>query len=840
MPRTFLSHSSLDDDYVLRVSALLGRSRVHIDSKSFAPGEDFRDEIRRALDDSDSFVFFVSHESLESAWCQFELDEAEVRGLRGVLRRSLAIFIGDGVDVSLLPEWLRRVRAVEHVNPARSAHVIGALLNPIRPGSDHPFLGRNEDIQRGVRKLALSEPLPRIVVASGLEGVGRRTYLQHLMAEATGLDIWPMIVFPAAGTLEDLFIATSLAISDLKRADAEKALATFRSLTLEKQAMEIAAQLAFVAQDNCAPCIVDRGGMLNADGDYREDVSLVFDAFVAHSDVYLCLAHTRSPGYRQLESRQFFYHRGVRPLHLADAQALVSRLLRDVNVTPTAEVTAVLGEGTGGYPPAAYFMVSEVEDYGLEVVSGDPDRLADFHTRSFTRFIRDLPSGEVEQNVLYYLSNEEQLPVAGIAVAIGHSVQATTNAVRQLMDLSVIELVDDEYRVTAPIQTAIRRGDRALRRRWYEEAFKRLEAEYWTTDDSMPPLSIVDATLRAGFRVGKNRLVGYGALVRPSILVRAAEEMYHQHEYETALEYADRAEGMASATPPLVEVRIKSLAQLGRWNAAHAALRSYREFGERRQWYLNGFIDRKRGEHAQACDSFQRGYSQGDKSISVLRDYADSLLRIGAADEARNLVLEALEREPSGLYLLDLHARIEIADGLVSDADQALDALEAIDFEERFILQRRASFLLQRRGNAEAVREAVGFARRACDKRNASVACQMLLARALIKARDWTDLAVVRAEISRRRTAPEGGLDRLAVYEALEKKHWRGADQAVRRLPAGSTKTSLEMAVLDLKCEDYSVPANERDAAAQRVDSLKEALGPLLSELRPDELEMYD
>ena len=55
MPRAFLCHSSADKQYVQTVARKLGRGRVAFDEFAFAPGQDFRDEIRRHLDRSDLF-----------------------------------------------------------------------------------------------------------------------------------------------------------------------------------------------------------------------------------------------------------------------------------------------------------------------------------------------------------------------------------------------------------------------------------------------------------------------------------------------------------------------------------------------------------------------------------------------------------------------------------------------------------------------------------------------------------------------------------------------------------------------------------------------------------------
>ena len=191
MPRAFLSHSTDDKAYVQEVATRLGRHRALIDTQAFNPGEDFRDAIRRTLDESETFVLFVSPRSLASSWVKFELDEAEMRSMRGKLRRSLAIFIDGPIDAGALPPWLARVRAVQHSSPGQSARTIESILLGSPADGPRPFIGRNDDLQRGVRKLSTSNPPQRILVVSGLQGIGRRSYLSRLVSDALSLDLGP-------------------------------------------------------------------------------------------------------------------------------------------------------------------------------------------------------------------------------------------------------------------------------------------------------------------------------------------------------------------------------------------------------------------------------------------------------------------------------------------------------------------------------------------------------------------------------------------------------------------------------------------------------------------------
>jgi tetratricopeptide (TPR) repeat protein len=704
MRKAFLSHSSEDAEYVTAVAQRLGRPKVQIDRWSFQPGEDFREEIRRALDNSDLFVFFVSESSLRSSWCLFELDEAELRSVRRTLRRSIAILIDD-VDLAEVPEWLRRAKVVRHTSPQRSARALeGLLLGPT--GEAHPFIGRSSEIGRSLRKLTAAEPLPRILLASGLEGVGRRSFLRRLVADGLDLDLAPQLNLSQTATIEDLYIEALDAAVLLTREEAEEQLRVFRGLSVEDQAEETAAQLILLAEQGAAPCIVDRGAMFDNTSAYTEVYRLLFERFLQAPDTYLCLVHHRSPRTRGLRYDSSILGQRLDPLPLPDSQTLISRLLREVNVRASREEAEILAEQTAGYPPAAYYLALQVEDYGLDVVVNNANRLREFHSGRFARFIEGLHLDEREQEILSYLAHEISLPLRGIAAATGNSLEETAEAIEQLVDLNLIQVAEREYVVAAPIQATVLRGHGVtLNRGWYEQAFSRLEGEYWSDEKSLPPLSVVDATLRAGLRINKRADDGgYGSLVRPSLLINAAQERYHQRSYEDALSYIERAERMGGRSPILLEVKVKSLAQLRRFGDARKALSSYREFGERRQWYLDGFIERRAGRHDRACDKFQKGYAQGDRSLPLLRDYADSLLRCGAGKQALKMGTEAREREPRDPFVLDLFARIAISVGTETEAEEALAALEAIDQEERFILHRRAWFLIRRRGNAEAGR----------------------------------------------------------------------------------------------------------------------------------------
>jgi hypothetical protein len=76
--KAFLSYSSVDSAFTRVVAQRLGRARVTFDQFSFKPGMDFRQAIRKGLDESRLFVLFASKASLTSTWVRYEFGEAEI------------------------------------------------------------------------------------------------------------------------------------------------------------------------------------------------------------------------------------------------------------------------------------------------------------------------------------------------------------------------------------------------------------------------------------------------------------------------------------------------------------------------------------------------------------------------------------------------------------------------------------------------------------------------------------------------------------------------------------------------------------------------------------------
>src|SRR5204863_6354363 len=84
MADVFISYSRRDSDFVGRLSdALAARGKeVWVDIEGIRDAEVFPAALRAAVESSDGFVFVISSESIESRYCEQEVDHAIESGKR--------------------------------------------------------------------------------------------------------------------------------------------------------------------------------------------------------------------------------------------------------------------------------------------------------------------------------------------------------------------------------------------------------------------------------------------------------------------------------------------------------------------------------------------------------------------------------------------------------------------------------------------------------------------------------------------------------------------------------------------------------------------------------------
>jgi tetratricopeptide (TPR) repeat protein len=697
MRKAFICHSSKDKEYARFVAKKLRRANVVFDEFSFDPGQDFRDEIIKHLDQSALFVFLASQQSIQSTWCKYEIDQAQLKRMDGGISGQLAIIIDPTVSFADLPNWMRNAKALVQTRPSQAVRDIQqSLFSVSLPGASKLFLGR-QTLQTEFTD-ALATTAPHVFIINGLEGIGRRSYLERVSSDSLGLHLGPFFLVDDTHAIEDVYLQVLEETADIgTRKDLAAEAAKFGGLDVADQIREVSARLHALCQDRNLPCFVDRGGVLEDLGEYNETFALLMSEFLSSGeDHYLAFIHRRRPSLTNLPHRQAALGQTIPPLSLNDTKLLLVQLLKRNGISTDRAVTDDIAVMMGGYPPAAHFTATYSKLYGIDAVVSDRSVLADFKARNFSRFLSDLNLSDSSWLALQYLSSEVAVPLPAIAIALGKDAEVAAAIVRGLIDQSLVLVFGDSYALSPPIREAVERVKGYLSSEQYSRIADGLTKTFWSNEDVAPSLQVVDATLHAVARSDAPSLTKYADLVRPSTLHRLATECYHRKQWESALEYAKRVELMDPRRRDAWSIHFKALVQLERWDEAERVLRDIEGKRDRISYYLKGFMLRRRGKHADACRAFESALRSGDRANAVYRDYADSLYRLGRFDEAAEKVRVVLDRDPENIFILDLLARVYLDCGEVAEADDVVRLLERYDLSKRFIHHRKAALQSRR------------------------------------------------------------------------------------------------------------------------------------------------
>lgn len=192
MNRAFLSHSSKQKDLVKQIALNLGKANAVYDDYEFESGVPILDEILSGLSHSELFVLFISDDSLNSIWVQKEITQAHRNLQLGENRKIFPILIDRSINVAedlRIPEWLKAYL----LKPYQDHFIITKKIkqklreiafeqNPLFKAKENLFVGRNDIFEAFESKVySLSNEKPSSIIVSGLDGIGRRTFLKNAM-----------------------------------------------------------------------------------------------------------------------------------------------------------------------------------------------------------------------------------------------------------------------------------------------------------------------------------------------------------------------------------------------------------------------------------------------------------------------------------------------------------------------------------------------------------------------------------------------------------------------------------------------------------------------------------
>ncbi len=111
-PRVFLSHSKNDKNIIEKIANDLRSARVDVwyDDWEIPPGDSFRHQLTKGIDESDLFFIYLTESSANSYWVQHELDTAFIKQANAG-RTILALFVDSDNVRKQLPTDIQAIHS---------------------------------------------------------------------------------------------------------------------------------------------------------------------------------------------------------------------------------------------------------------------------------------------------------------------------------------------------------------------------------------------------------------------------------------------------------------------------------------------------------------------------------------------------------------------------------------------------------------------------------------------------------------------------------------------------------------------------------------------------------
>lgn len=686
--KAFLSHSSLDKEIVREVANQLNRLNCIFDERSFDSGVEFQKSIEDKLSLSTVFVFFATRNSLDSNWCKFELEQAFYSKLKGALKRSIVFVLNDDVEIGDLPSWLTTALIKKVSSPSAIARDIKHRLEEAAEEFQRPvFLGRSKErdfLEEALNPIDGSKP-PKTLAVFGLPGIGRRSLVRNVTKDLFSLHKCVEIELEAGETLNSLCAKLADIIEPYScQEELRDIVEEINSLSETEALLRVTNNIQSIMSANELPIFVDSGGLTLDNGCLSNFMNRVIESVEQLPDAYICLVLSRRI------SRDNDIKLDSVPIEQLSGRAssqLLSKLSLRSSITLSPENIRDLTDYINGYPPAAYFAVKQASIYSVDALMSDKRKLTQFSQKRFITHVQDHNLTGEDIKVLQVLSNFSPLPLSCILSLYKCEKSQAHDRIYELIDCSLVRVQDGQlYRIADPIKGAVNEvfgypSNQDLK------VVKNNLNEYIESTQDEHKLEISRVLFRLGFTLGDEQATNNGIKLN-SDYIKILENTYHQRKYKEAIEIGMEAINFNPDSAKAKTFLIKALIQEEKWDAAQKYLHGLYPLDEYRNvYYLQGFLERKKGDLAKAIEAYSNAQKHGRKGFALYREFSHCYLMSGDLELAQKNIIEALRIQPNNNQVIDMAARIAIKKDDQESAQKYISQLELLDTPEHYKLR---------------------------------------------------------------------------------------------------------------------------------------------------------
>ena len=697
MPRAYLSHSSKDKKHYVEVIAKkLGFVRCVYDNLTFEEGMLSIEEIEKGLDKSDLFVIFLSEPALNSNWVKLELSKAHYLLKRESLERIYPIIIDARItyDDERIPEWLRKNYNLKYISrPSIAARRIEQRLREIS-WKYHPkiqeknkiFIGRNDLIRQFEERIdSIDENIPFCIIASGLNRIGRKSYLKYSLRK-TGITYEsykpPLIYLDRHESIEDfihnvydLGFSNTTDLGNLLTKDIYEKIDVAEVLIKD---IHVAKEILFIHDGGC---------IVTPDSELTTWFQVILKKFKGSDRITLCIASSFrlfKPKIRHLEN---LFVINVPELSKTERNGLLKRYSEFEELDLTQENLQYFSELLYGYPEQVYYTVDLIKDQGLNYVKKNTYMIVEYNTELVTYVLNEYEGDNKARDFLHFLSSFDFISYNFIFDIVDEE-KYYYDLLNQFLSKAICDTLgaNKEYvRLNDAIRDYVKRGRIELPGYYTYKLREHLKNFLETYTDEEKDVSDFFYSIKEAIKKGKVIDESY---LMPSHFLKTIIDLYNQYsKYDEVIRLASRVlENEKNLDDRIkIEIRFYMCLSLARMRDKHFFDEVDKIKGADHDFLL-GFYFRLTGNNTKAIEKLVRAINKRPNFNQAKRELVQVYNNIEEYDTALDLAksnYENLKNNPYHIqaYLLCL-IRLEKSMEKEKIIKELLDNLKKIQTEK--------------------------------------------------------------------------------------------------------------------------------------------------------------
>lgn len=716
--RAFLSHSSKDKGFVEAAAELLRPGTYELDSATFDAGIINAEAITIALRCCDLFCLFLSANSVQSSYVDFETMLGGDFLASGKIGKFITICLDDSA-FALAAANVKFYNIVrKSLDSASVARLIqGQLISAAERSSSyaHPFSGRDDELLELESQVTNHRrPPSKAIYISGNFGSGRRTLAQKFYERRyphVGR-MPPSVNLDAFTGIDELYRKTIAAL---------RPAATVSEIKTRIQAFGIASadeKRLLVAQlfNSLLPVrevahLIDTGGVLMDSGALVPELNDVINHVETKPHPPLVIIAPRMVPLKLRRAEDDISYIAAKSLPRDVSKRLLSGLLRDKSVSVSDSQLDELIKLGDGHPFNIYRLIEEVFERGIEPFLANPTLFIDWKHRQSSEYLSKTAFSDNETKILGLLKQLPELDFAAIVSSLSLDAAAASDDLLRLSNLHVVEATSGVFSVSPALRVAVERDRRMRLSTAIEREAMRSLAQSLVVrlEEGTAPITLVDSAVLSSLESGQALSSLASAFLLPSHSVWLAKRHYDQRHWADSIRFSSEAlksanrlssQGYVSAC----RFMCLSAARLGEATVFEDGINKLRSVAKD-DWarsnvaFLTGFNLRLIGHLPEAEAAFRQSYQLSPGNISAAREIASICLARDNLDEAGRFAREALSHAPTNPYLLDIMISVLVRQHgrsakHSSEINAMFDTLEAVGEEggRSFFTTRKAEF----------------------------------------------------------------------------------------------------------------------------------------------------